>query len=43
MQAFMLQGQFDTLEEPANAFTVDIVSSVDKIVESLIKMVDAQT
>jgi 6-phosphogluconate dehydrogenase len=34
--ASMLQSQFDTLEEPANAFTVTIHQSTDAIVETIV-------
>jgi gluconokinase len=36
MQPHMLRSQFDTLEEPTNALTVDISMSVDDIVETII-------
>lgn len=32
MKASMLQSQFDTLEEPVNALTVDIANSVEEII-----------
>jgi len=36
MKPHMLQSQFDTLEEPTNALTVDISESVDEIVNKII-------
>jgi len=36
MKAHMLQSQFDALEEPANAFVVDIRASIPQIVDSII-------
>jgi gluconokinase len=37
MKPDMLQSQFDALEEPVNALTVDISSSVDEIVREILK------
>jgi gluconokinase len=36
MKPHMLKSQFDALEEPANALTVDISASVDEIVREII-------
>jgi gluconokinase len=36
MKSSMLQSQFDSLEEPVNALTVDITLPIDKIVEQII-------
>ncbi len=37
MKPHMLQSQFDTLEEPANALTVDISEPVNKIVQQILE------
>lgn len=37
MKPEMLKTQFDTLEEPANALTIDISGSVDEIVREILK------
>jgi gluconokinase len=37
MKPHMLQSQFKTLEEPMNAFTIDISLSVDEIVQEILK------
>jgi gluconokinase len=37
MKPHMLQSQFDTLEEPPNALTVDIALSVDDILQEILK------
>ena len=37
MKAHMLKSQFDALEEPSQAWTVDISLSVDEIVENLMR------
>ena len=37
MKPHMLKSQFDTLEEPANAITVDIALPVDEIVKTILK------
>ncbi len=37
MKPQMLQSQFDALEEPADAITIDISSSVDEIVREILK------
>ena len=37
MKAHMLKSQFDALEEPSQAWTVDISLSVDEIVEDLMR------
>ena len=37
MKPHMLQSQFDALEEPANALTIDISSSVEEIVREILK------
>ena len=37
MKPHMLQSQFETLEEPANALTVDITSSVNEIVKVILQ------
>jgi gluconokinase len=37
MKPHMLQSQFETLEEPANALTVDITPSVDEILEVILQ------
>ena len=37
MKPQMLQSQFDTLEEPANALTIDISGSVDEITREILK------
>lgn len=39
MKPQMLQSQFDALEEPANALTIDISGSVDEIVREILKHV----
>jgi gluconokinase len=36
MKPNMLRSQFETLEEPANALTVDVAPSVDEIVETIV-------
>lgn len=36
MKPHMLKSQFDALEEPANAFTIDIAMSLDEIVQEII-------
>lgn len=36
MKPNMLQSQFETLEEPAHALTVDITPAVDEIVETIV-------
>ena len=36
MKPSMLQSQFDTLEEPSDAFTVDILHSVQQIIDQII-------
>ena len=40
MKPGMLQSQFDTLEEPADAITIDIEAPVDRIVEKIISILD---
>ena len=37
MKPHMLQSQFDALEEPVNALTIDISSSADEIVREILK------
>jgi len=37
MKPHMLKSQFETLEEPANALTIDISMSVDDIVQEILK------
>jgi gluconokinase len=37
MKPSMLKSQFDALEEPANALTVDVALSMDEIVEQIIE------
>ena len=37
MKPQMLQSQFDALEEPSNALTVDVALSIDEIVEKIVK------
>ena len=37
MKADMLKSQFDTLEEPSNALTVDISLSIDEILQAVLK------
>ena len=37
MKPHMLQSQFETLEEPANALTVDVSLSVDEIVQEILR------
>jgi gluconokinase len=37
MKPQMLQSQFETLEEPTNALTIDISGSVDEIVQEILK------
>jgi gluconokinase len=37
MKPHMLKSQFDSLEEPANAITVDVSMSVDEIVQEILK------
>ena len=37
MKPHMLQSQFETLEEPVNALTVDITSSVDEILKVILQ------
>jgi gluconokinase len=37
MKPHMLKSQFDTLEEPVNALTIDISMSVDDIVQEILK------
>ena len=37
MKPGMLQSQFDALEEPTNALTIDISNSVDDIVQEILK------
>ena len=37
MKPEMLKTQFETLEEPTNALTIDISSSVDEIVQAILK------
>jgi gluconokinase len=39
MKASMLQSQFDTLQEPAHALTVDITRSVDEIVQEILQSI----
>ena len=41
MQPQMLQSQFDALEEPSNALTVDISLSVEKISQFVIKQIES--
>jgi gluconokinase len=36
MKPFMLKSQFDALEEPANAITIDIALSVEQVVKSIL-------
>ena len=38
MKPHMLKSQFETLEEPANALTVDISLSVDEIVQEIFRI-----
>jgi len=40
MKPHMLQSQFETLEEPKNALTIDISDSVQKIVEEILKQLE---
>jgi len=40
MKPKMLQSQFDALEEPANALTIDISGSVDEIVREILKHIE---
>ena len=40
MKPEMLKSQFDTLEEPTNAFTVDISNSVDEIVQEILRNIE---
>jgi gluconate kinase len=37
MKPQMLKSQFETLEEPSSALTVDISMSVDEIVQEILK------
>ena len=37
MRAQMLQSQFDTLEEPTGALTLDVALSIDQIVEEIMR------
>jgi gluconokinase len=37
MKPHMLKGQFETLEEPTNALTMDIAMSLDDIVQEILK------
>ena len=39
MKPQMLKSQFDALEEPANALTIDISMSVDKIAQKILKQI----
>jgi len=39
MQAHMLKSQFDSLEEPSNAISVDILLSVDEILQVILKQI----
>jgi gluconokinase len=39
MKAEMLKSQFDALEEPADALTVDISPPVEEIVQAVLKQV----
>jgi gluconokinase len=41
MQPQMLQSQFDALEEPSNALTVDISLSVEEIAQFVIKQIES--
>ena len=40
MKPQMLQSQFEALEEPANALTLDVSLSVEKIVEGIVKQLE---
>jgi len=40
MKPHMLKSQFDTLEEPTNALTIDISMSVDDIVRMILRLSD---
>jgi carbohydrate kinase (thermoresistant glucokinase family) len=40
MKSALLQSQFDTLEEPENSLDVDIKNSPEKIVETIIQMIE---
>lgn len=40
MKPQMLQSQLETLEEPLNALTVDITSSVDEIVKTILQNIE---
>jgi len=40
MKPHMLQSQFDTLEEPVNALTIDISKPIDEIVQEIIKCLE---
>lgn len=40
MKPHMLQSQFETLEEPTNALTIDIALSVDEIVQNIVKQLE---
>jgi gluconokinase len=39
MKPEMLQSQFDTLEEPANALTIDISVSIDEIIGAILNQI----
>lgn len=43
MKPFMLQSQFEVLEEPSNALVVDISRSVDEIVQGIIRDLTGQS
>jgi len=40
MQPHMLQSQFDALEEPTNAWIIDVSKSVDEIVKPILKRLE---
>jgi gluconokinase len=40
MQPRMLQSQFDALEEPTNAWMIDVSKSVDEILQEILKRMD---
>ena len=41
MRADMLASQFETLEEPKRAAIIDIVDSLDSIVETVMKKIES--
>jgi gluconokinase len=40
MKSYMLQSQFETLEEPINALTIDISNPIDDIVQTILKYME---